>query len=530
MRNSFEVKRVFIFIASPGDVGKTRDLVRHAIDRINKLLAKEFGFLFEAIGWEDIPPGKGERAQEIINKYVDIAHIFIGILNQRFGELTGIADSGTEEEFLRIEKRWKEESPKPAIWLYFKKVPPELLKVPSTQLTKVLEFKGRIRSTVFYQEFDEDYFFEQKIEDALATWVHEQLGKDVRPVSEEIPGRLHENDIAILSLIVQKPEISIDQIVNESKKSKEDVVISIRKLSEQNLIEKIGGIYKIPNLTDSFVLIAKYLLTPAYYKSFMTSSYFLSMMDTRLTAILANRQHCQMDEQELKVLSMLLKVSPEAAGFILFGDTTPFDNLINQMHQQKFEGILKSRAEEFISSSVKEQVAIKFVNDTMSGKDLRNIDGKMLVGTLTKIQLSGAFEDKPAFQILISVPRVLVKAKGEIKAGQMVFGSPDLIMNQGTILCHLGEPSLAIDRFDDVLSNKKISNELRAATLNNNGSALLNLQRISEARKCFKQALKFNPNLNEAKINLDRILKENSLGLKIAKLFKKIGTFFSCNR
>ncbi len=528
MKNSFEVKRIFIFIASPGDVGKARDLVRHAIDRINKLLAKEFGFLFEAIGWEDIPPDKGERTQDIINKYADIAHIFIGILNQRFGEPTGIADSGTEEEFLRIEKRWEKESPKPSIWLYFKKIPPELLNAPSTQLNKVLEFKERIKKSIFYQEFEEDYFFEEKIQEALATWVHEHRAKDVRAVTEEIPGRLHEDDIAILSLIVQKPEISIDQVVDESKKSKEDVIVSVTKLTEQNLIEKKGENYKISNSTDSFVLIAKHLLDPAYFRPFMASSYFLSVIDTRLTAILANRQHCQMNEQELKVLSMLLKVSPEATGFILFGDTTKFDNLINQMHQQKFEGTLKLRAEEFISSSVKEQVAIKFINDSASGRALHDIEGKKLVGMLTKIQLSAAFEDKPAFQIFISVPRVLVKAKGRIEAGQMVFGSPELIMNQGTILFHLGEPGLAIDKFNDVLSNKNISSELRAAALNNKGSALLGLQRITEAKSCFKEALKYNPNLSEAKINLDRVLKENSLGSKIAKLLKKLGALFSC--
>ena len=520
MGNSSDLKRVFIFIASPGDVGMVRDLVRHAIERINKLLAKEFGFLFEAIGWEDIPPGKGKRAQEVINKYVDVAHIFLGILNQRFGEPTGIADSGAEEEFLRIEKRWGEESPKPAIWLYFKKIPTELLKAPSTQLTKVLEFKERIKKTIFYQEFDEEYSFEEKFQDTLAAWVHEHRVKDVRSVPEEIPGRLRENDVAILSFIVQKSEISIDQIVAESKKSKEDVAISVKKLAEQNLIEKIGEICKISNSTDSFVLVAKYLLIPIYYRSFMTSSYFLSMIDTRLTAILANRQHCQMNAEELRVLSMLLKISPEAAGFILFGDTTRFDNAINQMHQQKFEGALKSMTEEFISISVKEQIAIKFINDTMSGKDLYNIDGKMLVGTLTKIQLSGAFEDKPAFQILISTPRVLAKAGGEIRAGQIVFGSPEVLMNHGTILCHLGESGLAIDKFDEVLSNKNISDELRAATLNNKGLALLTLQRISKSRRCFKQALKFNPNLNEAKINLDRIRLENRLSFKIKKFLR----------
>ena len=87
-----DLRRIFVFIASPGDVETARSSVRHAIDRINRLVAKENGFLLEAIGWEDIPPGKAERSQEVINKYVDIAHIFVGMLHQRFGKPTGLAE------------------------------------------------------------------------------------------------------------------------------------------------------------------------------------------------------------------------------------------------------------------------------------------------------------------------------------------------------------------------------------------------------------------------------------------------------
>ena len=71
------LKRVFVFIASPGDVSNARNSVRYAVERINKLLAKDNGFLLEPIGWEDVPPGKGKRAQDIINPYVDSASIFM---------------------------------------------------------------------------------------------------------------------------------------------------------------------------------------------------------------------------------------------------------------------------------------------------------------------------------------------------------------------------------------------------------------------------------------------------------------------
>lgn len=57
-----DLKQVFVFIASPGDVAPARDTARRAIERINRIVAKRAGFLLEPIGWEDIPPGKADRA------------------------------------------------------------------------------------------------------------------------------------------------------------------------------------------------------------------------------------------------------------------------------------------------------------------------------------------------------------------------------------------------------------------------------------------------------------------------------------
>jgi len=167
MKKTITLKRISVFIASPGDTADARDIVRQAIDRINRLVARERGFLLESIGWENIPPGRGESSQEVINPYVDDAHVFIGILHQRFGTPTGIAESGTYEEFLRINKRWENESVKPEIMIYFKKVEENRCLDPGPQLTKVLEFKERIRKENFYHEFEDNKTLREEIENAF---------------------------------------------------------------------------------------------------------------------------------------------------------------------------------------------------------------------------------------------------------------------------------------------------------------------------------------------------------------------------
>jgi Uma2 family endonuclease len=60
MRN---LERVYVFIASPSDVGEARMNARRAVERVNELVAKRAGIILEAIGWEDIAPRRAERAQ-----------------------------------------------------------------------------------------------------------------------------------------------------------------------------------------------------------------------------------------------------------------------------------------------------------------------------------------------------------------------------------------------------------------------------------------------------------------------------------
>src|SRR5438045_1264364 len=217
-----DLRRISVFVASPGDVALAREHIRHATERINRLVAKEAGFLLEAVGWEDIPPDQASRSQEVINPYVDSAHIFIGILHQRFGQPTGIADSGTADEFLRIEKRWQEEDPKPTIMLYFKKVPADRLADLGPQLKKVLDFKQRIQPSAWYREFEDEAWLEKDVENALADWVYKHRGKTVHTVPEEMPHPVKDQDADILAALAKNSPASPFDIANALGRSEDD--------------------------------------------------------------------------------------------------------------------------------------------------------------------------------------------------------------------------------------------------------------------------------------------------------------------
>lgn len=81
----------------------------------------------------------------MINEQLERYEVFVGIMWRRFGTPTGVADSGTEEEFLLAYESWKR-TKLPKIMLYFCEapIPPPRSREELAQLTKIVEFRERI--------------------------------------------------------------------------------------------------------------------------------------------------------------------------------------------------------------------------------------------------------------------------------------------------------------------------------------------------------------------------------------------------
>ncbi|MGI2125719.1 hypothetical protein [Shewanella oncorhynchi] len=152
-----------IFLASPSDVAKERQVARDTINKWNELHSEETGIILQAIGWETHSfSSMGDRAQGVLNKQIlQDADFLIGMFWTRIGTPTGDHESGTLEEI-------KEhiDAGKPAM-ICFSDQPVQMGSVEQEQYNKLMEFKKECYGKGLVTGYDSLEAFKIIINDSL---------------------------------------------------------------------------------------------------------------------------------------------------------------------------------------------------------------------------------------------------------------------------------------------------------------------------------------------------------------------------
>ena len=198
-------KIIKVFLGSPGDVIEERKLAKVAVDEVNALVAEDYGYQLELVGWEDTTAAAG-RPQALINTELERCELFVGIMWKRWGtppDKDGKFTSGFEEEFRLSVDRYKREG-KPDISLFFKEIDPELMRDPGSGLQKVLSFKQEIvdGKEILFESFSETDPFEKKLRRCLVSYLR----------------RLRAADNRATALVNSAPQESTDKRVSDREK------------------------------------------------------------------------------------------------------------------------------------------------------------------------------------------------------------------------------------------------------------------------------------------------------------------------
>ncbi|MBM3749297.1 MAG: NACHT domain-containing protein, partial [Acidobacteria bacterium] len=141
------VKRLRLFVASPGDVAEERERLAKVVDALRIHVAAAHGLDLELVRWEThVRPGAGADAQAVVNPQIGTYDLFIGILWNRFGTPTKRAESGTREEFDQAYARWQKDPSSLEIWVYFSQQPYTFTSAQElAQKGKVLAFQKELQ-------------------------------------------------------------------------------------------------------------------------------------------------------------------------------------------------------------------------------------------------------------------------------------------------------------------------------------------------------------------------------------------------
>lgn len=158
------INRVSFFLASPSDVAAQRAAVSEVVDELKKGLGTEYAADFHLTKCEDVLPGIGGGAQEIINYecHPGEQDIFVAVFDQTLGTPTIRADSGTVEEYEYALKNYKE-SGNQQILLYFR-ADDIGSKPDDSQQKSIRDFKRRVsQDGVLYSEYNSVEDFKEKL-------------------------------------------------------------------------------------------------------------------------------------------------------------------------------------------------------------------------------------------------------------------------------------------------------------------------------------------------------------------------------
>jgi hypothetical protein len=147
------VTKIRLFLSSPGDVEAERQKVHEAVAQINRILGNRLGCYVEVIDWKThVTPDMG-RPQAVINSQIGPYDIFVGIMWKRFGTSTGIAGSGTKEEFDIAYTNWQSFG-RPRIMFYFSQAPyTPRNRAEIRQWGKVIAFKNELQKKGLIREY-----------------------------------------------------------------------------------------------------------------------------------------------------------------------------------------------------------------------------------------------------------------------------------------------------------------------------------------------------------------------------------------
>lgn len=270
---SYSAKVLKVFIASPGDVLKERQIVRNVLARWNTINAEREKIVLLPVGWEtDAAPDFRKSPQENINdNLLQTCDILIGLFWTKIGRASSRYASNTIEEI----QQHISERKLSMIYFSCKPIPSD---VDTTQLNKLRKFKKQVEKKELYGEFKDEKDLEEKLYNHIQIKIAERKFrstfdsdiiskiKDDEKMAEEISKYIPTVAFNVLKNIIDEDRNNVvwDTITAKLSKSPADLRTALIWLTEK-------GAFKHKTYIDGVVILSE--LNQDDFAYFMSTLY-----------------------------------------------------------------------------------------------------------------------------------------------------------------------------------------------------------------------------------------------------------------
>jgi hypothetical protein len=215
------IRNYRLLIASPGDVAAERDGLSRVISELNQAHGKARGYVIEPLRWETHAAPSGGRPQAVINNQLGAYDIFVGIMWRRFGTPTGMAGSGTEEEYRGAYRRWEKNNLMPLMFYFSQRpfMPRQIEEVD--QVRQVLLFRHELERKALIWDYTGPDAFVEDIRKHLCIRLERLVADEEEPSKEKAkPSDQSIDDLqALWARMVPELQKAFSMAYNENRRA-----------------------------------------------------------------------------------------------------------------------------------------------------------------------------------------------------------------------------------------------------------------------------------------------------------------------
>lgn len=305
----------------------------------------------------------------------------------------------------------------------------------------------------------------------------------------------------ILEILLQKDELTIDEIIKELKEKQVDVQITIDELIEQKLLTAVDNNGKQKVMITRG--LATFLTISHEFKRnssvLMKSKYLQSSITPELMSFILQRFVIRPSKKQIETIGKIILISPSALEYCLRSTNVPDQVPFNQsVDNSSF--VNKMSIVAFIT-----QLCILILSDIGERKEVLGLqDTKALEA---HINLKFATIDELYLGVDTKSTLMSMRASGPIAKGDAVtIANPEGFIEVSFLQRNLGQTKQAVKTLNDLLTNYKDQDgDWKKAAYVNLGLYYTNLDQFEDAKRFLLKATTLYPEVLEGWLNLGNV-------------------------